>query len=248
MNIAIIIGKHNSSGVPGKNYVEVLGRPMVEYSLLAAKNCKLIDHIYVSTDSEIIKDIALKYNATIIHRSEQLSQSETPTEDVYKHAFDIIKQEHQSINYLFLMFANCPDISPQLWEQASELLDNNLDFDSVMSISKFNMFSPLRARTINSDGSTDPMLELKELNLKGTFDRDAMGDCFFADFAVQVVRPKCLENIESASLPFLWLGNKQGYIIKDFGFDVDAAWQIPVIEYSLRQMGFTETITPYKED
>jgi hypothetical protein len=125
-------------------------------------------------------------------------------------------------------------------------LNSNPEFDSVISLARYNMFSPLRARVINEDGSTSPMIDLNALNLKDTFDRDAMGDCYFADFAVQVVRPKCLGSACDSSPPFLWLGNKQGYILKEFGFDIDAPWQIPAIEYGLKEIGFTETKTPYE--
>jgi CMP-N-acetylneuraminic acid synthetase len=53
-NCALLIGKHNSGSVSGKNYIEILGRPAVEYPLLAASHCKQIDKIHVSTDSPII--------------------------------------------------------------------------------------------------------------------------------------------------------------------------------------------------
>ena len=67
-NCALLIGKHNSGSVPGKNYMEILGRPAVEYPLLAASHCKQIDKIYVSTDSPIIMKIASDFGAEIIER------------------------------------------------------------------------------------------------------------------------------------------------------------------------------------
>lgn len=245
MNVVLLIGKHKSGGVKGKNYMEVLGRPLVEYPLMAAYNSKLADKIYVSTDSEPIIDVGRKYNASIIRRHKHLAKSDTPTEDVFKHAYEIIKKKEQNIKYIFLMFANSPDILPEYWEKAVSILEKNSEFDSVISISKYNMFSPLRARKRNADGSTTPMLDIEKLGVTNTFDRDALGDCYFADFGVQVVRPRCLENIKSGSLPFKWLGRKQGSIIKDFGFDIDAEWQIPVIKFWLKKHGFDYDKTPY---
>lgn len=245
MIVALLVGKHNSGGVKGKNYMEILGRPLVEYPALAAANSKLVDKIYVSTDSPIIKEIGKKYNARIIDRPAELARSETPTEDVFKHAYDFIKAEVPNVKYIFLMFANSPDILPEYWEQAVDVLEKNPQFDACISVSKYNMFSPLRARKVNEDGTTEPMLDIKALGIKNTFDRDAMGDCYFADFGVQVIRPHCLENIHSGSLPFMWLGHKQGHIKKDYGFDIDAEWQIPVIEYWLKTHGFDFNKTPY---
>ena len=246
MNIALLIGKHKSGGVKGKNYMIILGRPLVEYPLMAAYHSQLVDKIYVSTDSPLIKKMGRKYGAEIINRPEYLARSETPTEAVFVHAYDIIKEKHEDIKYIFLMFANSPDILPEYWEKAVNILEKNPHFDSVISVSKYNMFTPLRARKLNKDGSSESMLNLGQLGMIDTFDRDAMGDCYFADFGVQVVRPRCLEDIDNGSLPFKWLGKKQGSIVKEFGFDIDAPWQIPVIEYWLKTHGFTETSTPYK--
>ena len=52
-----MIGKKNNRGFPGKNTYKVLGRPLCEYPLIAAKKSKFIDQIYVSTDCEKIKKI-----------------------------------------------------------------------------------------------------------------------------------------------------------------------------------------------
>ena len=57
MIVALLVGKHNSGGVKGKNYMEILGRPLVEYPALAAANSKLVDKIYVSTDSPLRKSV-----------------------------------------------------------------------------------------------------------------------------------------------------------------------------------------------
>jgi hypothetical protein len=46
-------------------------------------------------------------------------------------------------------------------------------------------------------------------------------------------------------LPFGWLGQKQGVLVKDFGFDVDYEWQIAVIEHWLKTRGLNVTPIPY---
>ena len=117
---------------------------------------------------------------------------------------------------------------------------------SQISLCKYNMFTPLRARKINNDKTTSPRLDLDALNIPNSFDRDAMGDIYFADFAIQIVRPeRCLINPLAGNLPFRWLGKKQGFIKKDFGFDIDEEWQFPVIEKWLKDNGFSRSKTPY---
>ena len=60
MIAALLIGRQGSVGFPGKNTTMVLGRPFMEYPLLAALNCKDVDEVYVSTDSPEIMDISKK--------------------------------------------------------------------------------------------------------------------------------------------------------------------------------------------
>ena len=40
-------------------------------------------------------------------------------------------------------------------------------------------------------------------------------------------------------------GRKSKALVNDFGFDVDSEWQFRVIEYWLRERGFTEDNIPY---
>ena len=65
------------------------------------------------------------------------------------------------------------------------------------------------------------------------------------DVAVSVVRPMCLERLEEGLLPQKWMGQKIYPIKQRAGCDIDYAWQVPVVEFWLRENGFTENSTPY---
>jgi CMP-2-keto-3-deoxyoctulosonic acid synthetase len=53
MIVAILIGREGSTGFPGKNVMDVLGKPLVAWPLEAAKAVSEIERIYVSTDSPL---------------------------------------------------------------------------------------------------------------------------------------------------------------------------------------------------
>ena len=94
----------------------------------------------------------------------------------------------------------------------------------------------------------DQLIHISALGIENAFDRDAMGDVYFVDFGVQVVRPeRCLKDPLAGSLPFRWLGQKQGAIVKDFGFDIDAKWQAATMQYWLEEHGFSDAETPYDD-
>lgn len=56
--VAIIPARGGSKGVPDKNIRALKGIPLIAYSIVAAKQCPLIDRVIVSTDSQKIADFA----------------------------------------------------------------------------------------------------------------------------------------------------------------------------------------------
>ena len=64
-NIAIIPARAGSTRVPGKNIRDFCGRPVIEYSIEAALKSGLFDEVMVSTDSELIAEIARKAGANV---------------------------------------------------------------------------------------------------------------------------------------------------------------------------------------
>jgi CMP-N-acetylneuraminic acid synthetase len=65
MIIGLIPARGGSKGVPGKNLREVAGRPLIAHSIIRGKECSLLDHVIVSTDSSAIADVAREYNAEV---------------------------------------------------------------------------------------------------------------------------------------------------------------------------------------
>ena len=61
--IAIIPARGGSKGLPNKNIKLLLNKPLIAYTIEAAKQAKLISEIIISTDSEEIAQIALNFGA-----------------------------------------------------------------------------------------------------------------------------------------------------------------------------------------
>ena len=116
-----------------------------------------------------------------------------------------------------------------------------------MTVSCYNMWSPLRARKIGTDGLLHPFVPFETFGDPKTLncDRDSQGDVWFADMSVSVVRPHCLENLHEGLLPQKWMGRRIYPLEQWGGLDVDYDWQVPQVEFWLRKHGFTQTATPY---
>ena len=82
MIIALLIGRGGSKGLPNKNVLPILRRPMMSYPLLAAKYSKNVDEVFVSTDSKKIEKVAKNHGAKIIKRPHALATSTATVEEV----------------------------------------------------------------------------------------------------------------------------------------------------------------------
>ena len=248
MIFAVLIGRDKSVGFPGKNVYPLLNRPLSVYPLLAALNSSLVDGVYVSTDSEAIKDIARQNKASIIERPDHLCTDEALGEDAFVHGYKYIKENvNKDIEMIVLLFCNAPCVLPSQIEEGIKILRERKDLDSAITVSRYNMYSPVRARKVGPDGLLEPFVPFKkyEEGITINCDRDAQGDVYFADVCLSVVRPRCLDDLDYGILPQRWMGQKIYPIKQECGLDIDYKWQVPVAEYWLRQNGFNEKVTPY---
>ena len=83
MRIAIITARGGSKRIPGKNIRPFCGKPILTYSIKAARECGLFDTVMVSTDDEAIADIARQAGAQVpFLRSAAASNDYATTSDV----------------------------------------------------------------------------------------------------------------------------------------------------------------------
>jgi len=188
MIVGLQIGKEKSTGRPGKNYMELLGRQLNEYSLLAAYHCVEIDNIYISTDSPAIKSSANKFNAKVIDRPVELATPEALTEDVLIHAYRIIVEDLGKIpEMVVLLFANTPTVDLKKLEDGINILRNDETLDSCFSVAKYNMFSPTRAKMMQGN-ILKPFVDPEVFGAVSSI-RSSQGDVYFADLTIQIMRP-----------------------------------------------------------
>lgn len=244
MNVAILIGRKGSRGFSGKNLYPVLGKPLAYYPMIAAKKCPEIDKVYLSTDDQRLMRLAGKNDVEVIRRPSRLCTDKSLGEDVYVHAYGAARKANrgEKIELIALLMCNAATITSETISKGIVVLKKNLGYDSAVTVSRYNMWSPLRARKITEGNLLCPFVpfetfgDQKKLNC----DRDSQGDVWFADMGVSVIRPHCLEHIENGFLPQRWMGRKI-YPLKQWGgLDVDYEWQIPLVEYWLKKHGIGE--------
>lgn len=132
--LAIIPARGGSKGVPDKNIKHLLGKPLIGYTIEAAKKSKYIDDIIVSTDSEAIKNIAIVFGAHVpFLRPESLSGDSVKSIDVVLHCIDYIEKEGKEYDYFILLQPTSPLRSEAHIDEAIEMI-TNLRAESLVSV------------------------------------------------------------------------------------------------------------------
>lgn len=246
MIAALAIGRAGSSGFKRKNLHLVVGRPLSAYPLLAASSARLVDKLYLSTDSSEIAHVGRQYGAQLIERPAYLATNQALSEHAFKHGFETIVALNapQVVEMVVLLFCNGATITPGIIDKGIAVLRENPDLDSAVTVSRYNMWSPLRAHRVE-DGLLRPFFD-PEVFENANCDRDSQGDVYFPDCSAFVVRPRCFD-YSYGQPPFPWIGRKVYPLEQWGGLDVDYEWQMPQVEFWLLRQGFTETSTPYDE-
>jgi N-acylneuraminate cytidylyltransferase/CMP-N,N'-diacetyllegionaminic acid synthase len=90
--LAIIPARGGSKGIPGKNILPLLGKPLIAYTIDAARKASLIGRVLVSTDDPEIAAIATQFGAEVpFLRPPELARDETPTLPVLQHLLTQLK-------------------------------------------------------------------------------------------------------------------------------------------------------------
>ena len=92
--IAIIPARKGSKGLPGKNIKDLIGKPMIAYSIEEALKSKHITEVVISTDCKEIEEVAVKYGAkSPFLRPEHLATDNAKAIDNYIYVIDRINKE-----------------------------------------------------------------------------------------------------------------------------------------------------------
>ena len=133
-NIVIIPARGGSKRLPNKNVLSLSGKPLIEYSIdFALANNNIVYEIYVSTDDETIKDIALKKDVKVIDRPEYLAGDTISTVAVMKHVIESI-QAHKNDTIILLQPTN--PLRPYNLLKETYAIYQKGSNDSLMTISR----------------------------------------------------------------------------------------------------------------
>ena len=74
---------------------------------------------------------------------------------------------------------NAVSVLPETIDKGVEILRSKKDFDSAITVTGFNMFSPIRARKVAKDGSLIPFVPFENFNFKVDSNRQKKDTVYF---------------------------------------------------------------------
>ena len=231
MTVLCVIGaRGGSQGLPGKNTKELLGKPLIAWTIETALETPEIDRVIVSTDSKEIASIARDFGAeTPFIRPDYLSGAEVGKFDVWKHALESCEKYY---NEEYEIFIDLDCTNPLRDSSDISLIINQLKESSLRGVD--TIFSICEARK-------NPYFNMVEVADDGSL-------CMSKSLGPTVIRrqdaPLVYEHVASiyAMLPqhiktkdHLLSGHAEGYDIGfDKSFDADSEFDFKLIEYLMK--------------
>lgn len=191
--LAVITARGNSKRLPRKNLKNLLGKPLIAYTIESALKSKILTKVILSSDDDEIMKTARQYGAEVpFKRPDKLARDDTPSIDVIIHAVTFLEdKEDYSPDIVVILQPTSP-------LRTAEDIDNALQkhietgADSVTSVVKANHWHPLQAKKIENDILYDYYLKENE----GTRHQD-LPSVYFRNGAFYSVKRDVLINEHS---------------------------------------------------
>jgi len=116
--IGFIPAKGHSNRLKDKNIYPLLGKPLINWTIEAAQKSAFLQKIYVSTDSNRIKESIKKFRVNIIDRPSKLCQDNAHKQDVLEHGITQIEQQDGPVDIVCMLQANSPQVKHEKIDEA----------------------------------------------------------------------------------------------------------------------------------
>lgn len=228
--VALQTARAGSKSIPKKNLLEVDQHPLFAHSIRAATGCELIDSVWCSTDDLVIKSYSDFYDFSVIDRPAELSGDTDSHLEVIRHGVLEIERHQGRQDIVVLLLGNVTGIDSRALTEAIEQLG---DYDSVVSVSRFNMFNPYRAHRI-VDGELVTFIPQAQIETDTQAnDKNSAGDIYYVNGNFWVMRRDVIFDDDNL-LPFQWLGKRIKPYVQDVFLELDAPWQQDYVRQSAR--------------
>jgi len=135
--LAIVPARGGSKGLPKKNIKEMNGKPLIAWSLDAAKQCDFIDEIFVSTDSQEIADVCEAHGVFVPHlRPAHLASDTSRSIDAILYTIDYLEKQGKYFDLVVLLEPTSPQREVSDIQNAIKQLIETEGAESIVGVYK----------------------------------------------------------------------------------------------------------------
>ena len=151
--LGIITARGGSKGIPGKNLKPLAGRPLLAYTIDAARDSGALDRVILSTEDPAIADAARSLGCEVpFMRPAELSRDETPHLPVIQHAAQWMREHGDQPDAVMILQPTSPLRSADDITAAARLLESS-GADSVVSVTEVSAHAhPMRMLRVDDGG------------------------------------------------------------------------------------------------
>lgn len=222
---ALIPARGGSKGIPRKNVRLIAGKPLIAWTIEAAKESGVFERVIVSSDNDEILAVAAEYGAETLKRPVELASDTAGAKPVLTHALMAYGALPRFVAYLQ---PTSPLRTAQHLQDAFKLLEEDPHADAVISVSEIDN-SYLKASITNPEGYLEYVAKREFANMN----RQMLPKLYMPNGAIYIMETeKCLAEPRfdgDRTLPYVMLPEES--------IDLDTPDDIPSVETALRGRG-----------
>lgn len=150
--LCVIPARGGSRRIPRKNVRTFCGRPMIAWSIGAARESGLFDRVIVSTDDAEIAGVARSCGADVpFVRPAELADDHTPVVAVVRHAIGAIEAASGPVERACCVYATAPFLTAETLRRGLEALQADATLEFAFGVTRFE-FPIFRAVSLDDTG------------------------------------------------------------------------------------------------
>ena len=191
--IAIIPARGGSKGIPRKNIKLLNGKPLISYTIAAAKQSKHIEQVIVSTEDKEIKEVSITHGAEIIERPDELAQDNSPTLPVLQHTIKTLQDNNKKVKLIVLLQSTAQFQKAKEIDEAIETVLNG-NWNSLISLSSVpKHFNPIWQKKISDNGQVLNVSDSEPINDdKKSTRRQDLKQTYWKNGQIYIITPETL--------------------------------------------------------
>lgn len=230
--LGVITARGNSKRVRNKNTLTLLGKPLISYTINAARRSKLITRLVCSSDSDHILALVRKYRVATIKRPAAFAADNSPIEDALRHGVDYLKAKEGFYPELVVLFyANIPYRAPGLVDAAIRAL-TKAGADALVTVSPVDRYHPERLVLLGKERKFIPYVKTFS-----SYRSQKLSKVYFIDSGLIVFRTSLLYGKDPLIVSHYFKGRKViGLASNQLGaWDIDTSFDLEIARLILKR-------------